>query len=215
MTDSIETIWKEAFMDERTLTVPKITNLYNKKSKNLVDTFFRKFRINLIALAAATLVVPVLMIALKMPILGIFMAVAFGWHGLVGYRNMKRMDAIDKTSNSYDYLKSFQTWLDILIEEMIWMSKIFYPLMGLVLLLQLRFHEEFIPVVDEYLASNPETLTLFATPAWAVGITGIVMTVLYFLAPAIYRLDVKSIYNKDMQRLDETLSDMEALREGA
>jgi len=215
MTDSIETIWKDAFVDERKLSVPKVTNLYNKKSKNLVDTFFRKFRINIIALGVAALVVPLIMIAVKMPILGVFMGVAFGWHGLIGHRNMKRLEVIDKTSNSYDYLKSFQTWLHLLIDEMIKMSKIFYPSMALVMLLQLRFHQEFTPIVERYMADNPDTLTLFATPAWAVGITAAIMIVFYLLAPAIYRLDLKSIYNKDMQRLEETLSDMETLREGA
>jgi hypothetical protein len=37
MEKSIEAIWKEGFLNEKSLVAPKINDLYNQKSKDLVD----------------------------------------------------------------------------------------------------------------------------------------------------------------------------------
>mgnify|MGYP006193106251 CR=1 FL=1 len=50
MQKSIETIWKEGFLEDDKLVAPKLNNLYNQKSRHLVDKLRRTFRINLIAL---------------------------------------------------------------------------------------------------------------------------------------------------------------------
>ena len=50
MEKSIETIWKEGFLNQDALIAPKLNNLYNKKSTHIVDKFKRMFRINLIAI---------------------------------------------------------------------------------------------------------------------------------------------------------------------
>ena len=37
MRNSIEEIWKEGFLNEKSLVAPKINDLYNQKSMDLID----------------------------------------------------------------------------------------------------------------------------------------------------------------------------------
>ena len=60
MNNSIEKIWKEGFLSNDALIAPKINDLYNQKSKNIVDKFEVVFKWNLIGIiiyAALVLVV--------------------------------------------------------------------------------------------------------------------------------------------------------------
>ena len=59
MEKSIEAIWKEGFLSETSLVAPKINDLYNQKSKHLVDKMKRMFRVNLIAIVIISIVIPI------------------------------------------------------------------------------------------------------------------------------------------------------------
>src|SRR3954462_13619854 len=59
MEKSIEAIWKEGFLNEKSLVAPKINDLYNQKSNDLVDKMKRMYRINLIALVIMAIVFPI------------------------------------------------------------------------------------------------------------------------------------------------------------
>lgn len=50
MKNSIEENWKEGFLNEKSLVAPRINDLYNQKSKHLVDRMKRIFRVNLIVI---------------------------------------------------------------------------------------------------------------------------------------------------------------------
>ncbi len=60
MENSIETIWKEGFLNEKRLVAPKINDLYNQKSKHLVDKMERTFRVNIIIVIGLSIVIPVI-----------------------------------------------------------------------------------------------------------------------------------------------------------
>src|SRR6187455_2329223 len=59
MEKSIEAIWKEGFLNEKSLVAPKINDLYNQKSKDLVDKMKRMYRKTLIALISMSIVFPI------------------------------------------------------------------------------------------------------------------------------------------------------------
>jgi len=56
MKNSIEEVWKEGFLNEKSLVAPKINDLYNQKSKDLVEKMERMFRINLVAIVGMAIV---------------------------------------------------------------------------------------------------------------------------------------------------------------
>ena len=56
MEKSIESIWKEGFLDNDALVAPTVNDLYNQKSEHIIEKFKRMFRINLKALVAGAIV---------------------------------------------------------------------------------------------------------------------------------------------------------------
>jgi hypothetical protein len=44
MEKSIETIWKQGFLNDDALVAPKLNDLYNQKSTHIIDTFNNLFR---------------------------------------------------------------------------------------------------------------------------------------------------------------------------
>ena len=55
MEKSIESIWKQGFLDNNAMVAPKLNNLYNQKSIHIIDKFKRMFKINLNALVCVFL----------------------------------------------------------------------------------------------------------------------------------------------------------------
>src|SRR5687767_144440 len=113
MKNSIEVIWKEGFLNEKSLVAPKINDLYNQRSKHLVDKMKRMYKINLIALVILAIVFPIwyYFLGVVWQGVGISMLMLFtGWYSLRQKRNIK---TLDHGSTSLDFLKSF----DILLKE--------------------------------------------------------------------------------------------------
>ena len=50
MEKSIETIWKEGFIKNDALVAPKLNDLYNQKSIDIVEKFKRMYKLNRIAI---------------------------------------------------------------------------------------------------------------------------------------------------------------------
>ena len=70
MEKSIETIWKEGFLQSEALLAPKLNNLYTQKSISLVEKFRRRYKINRIAIIVfACILLPVSFMT-NMPIHG-------------------------------------------------------------------------------------------------------------------------------------------------
>ncbi len=44
---SIEAIWKKGFLDSDSLVAPKVNDLYNQKSKTIIDKFKRMMKVNI------------------------------------------------------------------------------------------------------------------------------------------------------------------------
>jgi len=70
MEKTIEAIWQEGFLDDKALLAPKLNDLYNQKSSNLVDKRTRMFKINLRVLAAFAIVALIACVAVGLPYVG-------------------------------------------------------------------------------------------------------------------------------------------------
>ncbi len=77
MEKSIEIIWKEGFLKKDALIAPKINDLYNQKSIDIVDKFRRMYRINIIGIVLFAVIILPMNIAVKIPYMGIPMFFLF------------------------------------------------------------------------------------------------------------------------------------------
>lgn len=217
MEKSIETIWKEGFLKNDALIAPKINDLYNQKSIDIVDKFRRMYKINIIGLILFALIIPPLNIAVKIPYTGIPMFFIFLFIAFFAVKFKKKLDKIDKNLNSYQYLKTFDDWTKDMIQFNTKLSRFLYPFVFLSLFAGFWFggFGESAPGqdwVNYLLEGNPEMLMVFGTPLFVV--LGLIVGVAFlaYFGGRIGKWDLNLVYGRILRRLDTLLTDMEELR---
>ncbi len=211
MEKSIETIWKEGFLDTNAMVAPKLNNLYNKKSIHIIDKFKRMFKINLIALVVFSFIVLIASFFSKIPVMGILMFILFNVIVFINKRLFKDLNTIDKNVSSYEYLKSFDTWMKDQIAVNYKMSRYIYPYIFIAMVSGFWFSSPFRETLNR-LFGNYQPYMVFNMPVfWVVGMLLMVMLLAIF-GGRIYKWDLNIVYGRILKKLDELISDMEDLR---
>ena len=217
MEKSIETIWKEGFLKKDALVAPKLNDLYNQKSIDIVDKFRRMYKLNIIGVFLFALILLPVNIAVKIPYMGIPMFFLFIFIAVFGIKYKKKLDKIDKNLNSYQYLKTFDDWTKDMIQFNTKMSRFLYPYVFLSLVAGFWFggFGGDIPgqdLVDSLLVNNPDMLLVFGTPLFVI--LGLLFGVAFFafFGGRIGKWDLNLVYGRILRRLDSLLKDMEELR---
>jgi len=211
MERSIETIWKEGFLESDALVAPKLNNLYTRKSIHIIDKFTRMFRINLKAIIVFSFIVLVASFFAEIPVLGVLMFILFNTIVVVNRKLLKGLKEIDKNVSSYQYLKDFDNWMkeQILINTK--MSRFIYPYIFLAMLAGFWFSSSFQETLNEVLGSHQIYFLKGIPVFWVFGIL-LITAILAYFGGALYRLDLKIVYGRVLKKLDEVIADMEELR---
>ncbi len=213
MTKSIETIWQQGFIDDKALVAPKINDLYNQKSNNIVDKLHRMFKINIIAIAIGAIAILIVLSALGMPALAVFTSAILLMLVWLGKKQLATLEHLDKKTSSYQYIKSFDTWLKNLIAQYTRIYQFVYPAIFLACIAQFGFSAVGQSIIQGFQMDFPNIPVLFGVPiVFSVGVVLIAFLLSYF-ASAIYQLDMKPIYGREFKKLEEIIADMEALRQ--
>lgn len=200
MENSIETIWKEGFLQEHRLVTPRVNDLYNRKSIHLVDRMKRRLRLNLIL---------IVVLAVLFPVMGFFMQVI--WQGVAasillfltaGYnkRQIDRIKTLDQGATSFDYLQSFERWLKDVLSRSVKIARFSYPLYFL------------IAISTVWSAWNEQTGGEL-TVAGGIIVAMATLVVFYF-SDRIYQWDVRLMYGRVFRKLERTIAEMEKLKQG-
>lgn len=213
MEKSIEDIWKEGFLKNNDLTVPKINDLYNRKSQHIIDKFKRYFSINLIAIVVFALLVLITAILGGTPFIGFSIFSLLILIVFIGKRKLETLQQIDKGLNSYQYLQTFDQWLKDMLSLYKKLYRFLYPLFFL-----LFFWGTFFSVLDQATIqklaakSSQAFYTFRGVPvSWILGSLLFAGLIVLF-SGVIYRFDIHLIYGRQLKKLDEILADMEELR---
>jgi hypothetical protein len=212
MNQSIESIWKKSFINNDELVIPKVNDLYNKKSENLIDKFHSLFDLNrkfIIGVAFLSLLV---LSAIGAPILGVFVAVWLYSLLIVGKNGMKKLHAIDKNTSSYHYLKSFVSWKEEVVAVYSKTYTIYYPILLLAIAIQVRFTNDAEAIIQSIVIDSPDMTLIFATPWFFVVGIAITASLLSYFASALYRMDLNIMYGESFKKLNSLIADMESLR---
>ncbi|MCJ8271167.1 MAG: hypothetical protein MJK04_17425 [Psychrosphaera sp.] len=212
MKQSIENIWKEGFVDNDSLVAPKVIDLYNQKTKSIVDDMQRMFDVNLKAIVGGAAIFLAVSFFLGFPLFGLYASALLLMLVVVGKEEAKKLKQADKNVNSYEYLKTFDDWLKNVIARYTRLYTFFYPALFVGIILSMRASEAAQRLVDGAIIKFPDMTLIMGTPL-AVWVATVVLTVLITLwAPALYRWDMNFIYGGVMKKLEELLADMEELR---
>ena len=211
MEKSIETIWKEGFLQSDALVAPKLNDLYNQKSKHIIDKFRRMFRVNLIVIVIAACMVLIASFFLGVPYIGAFIFLLLALQVMVGRRGLNKLEKINKGMSSYQYLKSFDAWLKDVIAVYTKLNRFFYPLFFLAFTLGMWF-SRFSEGVRNKIMHDPDTYLVYGIPLFYV-LPVIVFALLFtFFSTRIYQFDMQTVYGHVMKKLEELIADMEELR---
>ena len=211
MEKSIESIWKEGFLQKNAMVVPKLNNLYNKKSIHIIDKFKRMFKINLNALIVFSFVVLPVSFFVKIPVMGIMMFILFNVIVIINKRLLKSLDKIDKNVSSYQYLKSFDTWMQEQIAINVKMSSYIYPYVFIAMVSGFWFSND-IRETSNRILGNYQPDMIYGMPIYWMASMFVIIILLAIFGGRIYKLDLKIVYGGLLKKIAELISDMEDLR---
>ena len=217
MERSIETIWKEGFLKSDALVAPKLNNLYTQKSKHIIDKFNSMFRKNLIAIVAGSFFAIGFTYWTGIPYLGICAFFILNALAYFNYQLWMDLGRIDKNVNSFKYLKSFDGWMKNQIATNRKFAKIMYPTFFLSMIagFWLGGFGGDMPgqvLVNEIISNYPDTILISGLPWYGVLPIVIITSILYIFGGQIYNFDVRLVYGRIFNKLDELVADIEELR---
>ncbi len=213
MKKSIETIWKEGFLENDALVAPKVNNLYNQKSRHLVEQFIRLGKRNLYAIMGGAFFFLVVSFFVEVPFFGTFLFLLLGSLVIIGKKQTKALGRIDKSMDSYHYLKAFDQWLKASSAEYTRIYKFIYPAIFATFTVGLLLSNLNRTSLWDKIIQDPDTYLVNGLPVVWIGVALLLLVVVSIFSGKIYQLDVQTIYGGITKKIEEILSDMEELRE--
>jgi hypothetical protein len=211
MEKSIESIWKQGFLDNNAMVAPKLNNLYNQKSIHIIDKFKRMFKINLNALIIFSFLVLPLSFLVKIPVMGVLMFILLNVIVLVNKKVFKGLNKIDKNVSSYQYLKSFDEWMQAQIVLNMKMSRFIYPYVFIAMVSGFWFSSSIRESLNR-IFGNYQPYMLYEIPVYWVLVILLITITLGIFGGRIYKWDLNLVYGRIMKKLAELIADMEDLK---
>lgn len=212
MTKSIEKMWADGFINEEQLMAPKINDLYNRKSQNVIDKLRNMFALNIYAIIIGSLIMLVAMTFIGIPFLGIYICCLLIPLIIIAKKELNKSVNLSKGQSSYDYLMSFDDWLKSSIETYSRYYKFAYPLLFLGMAAQGILSETGGMLIGQLIEVLPTSLMLLGLPYYLILTLTAGTWVISKLADPLYRLDLNIVYGRQFKKLEELITDMKELR---
>ena len=213
MKNSIEEIWKEGFLNEKSLVAPKINNLYNRKSMHLIEKVKRMFRVNLIAIVITAIVFPIIHYFLDAIWQGVAASVLLLLTVWYSNRLIQGMQTLDQGATSLDYLKSFDRWLKDAFSKGEKIIRFTYPLYFLIAMSTIWSAWEKGELTSKIYQKYPDVVFIGSVPLFAWVIAGVATLLMLYFSDRIYRWDIGLMYGRVLDKLEETIAEMEKLKQ--
>ena len=212
MEKSIESRWKEGFLENDALVAPTVNNLYNQKSKSITDRLKKMFKINLSAIVVMAIVIWGIYALLGVPLAGMFIFLLLMGVFTLAVKQGRSLKELDHGLSSYEYLKAFNEWIHGIISKNVKVMRFFYPLIFLASMAPVWYVFEQGEITGKILSKYPDIPLLFGIPIVALAIVGAIMLLMLVFGGKIYRWDVYLAYGSTFKKLDGLVNDMEELR---
>ena len=211
MEKSIETIWKEGFLNRDALIAPKVNDIYNMKSIHIIDKFQKLFLINIWGIIIGSSLLFIASYFAGALLAGSIVLIMMFWVAYTAYQELKALEKIDRGQSSYTFLKSFKDWISKSIDRYGKMYRVVYPVLILVFYFGIWFSDMFAGK-REMVAANSNDL-VFGLHIYTTIIIIIAAVLMSIFSKAIHSKDVKTIYGGILRKLDLALAEMEELRD--
>lgn len=201
MERSIENIWSKGFLNSNELKAPKINNLYNRKSALVIEKIKKSYKLDM---KLGIIIIALSVIAFSyfaLYITAIYTAIVFTLLFLYNESIMKSLNAINITTNSFDYLTTYRNKLHESIRKTYFLMGVFFPLV-LLLGYYVSYNES---GIYEKVMMKFGTLSNSIILLSSYLILSVIMLLAYFLS-------LKLLYGSSLKKLDDIITDVEELR---
>ena len=201
MEKSIENIWTKGFLKEEKLAVPRINNLYQRKSRLLIEELKRTYRVDNRSIIPLTLIFVVGFSIAGHVLLGLYFMILMLTMFFLNKKKLKSLEEININTTTYDYLIKYR--------KMFFQLKKFYTRL-------LGFGLPIAGIIGYYLFFRNAPVLEKILQLKALYIVAIVLALSGILATIgilSYLLSVRLIYGKFIRRLDDMIADMEDLQQ--
>lgn len=212
MEKSIESIWKEGFLENDALVAPKLNNLYNQKSKIITDKLKRMFKINLYAIVIMAVVILGIYMLLDVPFAGLLIFMLLMVVFVKAKKQGRSLNELDYSQSSYEYLNAMNNWIKNIMSKNVSTMRFFYPLVFLASMAPIWYALKNGEITGQILSNHPEISLLFGIPVVAIVIVFVIMVLMVIFGEKIYRWDVNLVYGSVFRKLEGLVNDMEELR---
>lgn len=204
MEKSIEKIWNEAFVNEKSLTAPRINNIYNQKSKSLINKIKKTYEFDNKGLIPMAIIVAVGGVILSEVIIGFYGAFLIVCLYLFNSKLLQNFTTIDVKSDNLTYLKEYRNIITSISKATKNLFIFAIPL-AVLSIFTLAFLVKEKSFFTRYLSTNPtllEILTVGLVAGVTVGIIGFI----------IFKISNRILYHSLISKLDDIIKEMEELK---
>ncbi|KMT67019.1 hypothetical protein [Catenovulum maritimum] len=212
MSKSIEAMWKDGFIKETQLVAPKINDLYNRKSQNIVDKLQHMFALNIKAIIVGSLLMLLMFSLIGAPWLGVYICVLLIPLVIIAKKELRKSLQLSKGLSSYDYIMSFNTWLQDSIAVYGRYYRVFYPMLFIGMAVQGIVSEAGRKMIGLLVSAWPTDFLILGVPYYLLLTIALIILVVARSADALYKLDLNIVYGRQFKKLDELIADMQSLR---
>lgn len=204
MEKSIEKRWNEAFINEQSLIAPKINDIYNQKSKLVINKIKRTYEFDNKGLLPMAGIVFIGGIVLSETIIGAYGTFLILCLYFFNSRLLKRFTAIDVKSDNLTYLKSYRSVINSVSKATKKLFVLAIPL-AIVSIFTLAYAIKERSFLSNYISSNSSFLDI-------IGIGLIVAVATGIIGFVVYTISTRILYYSLISKLDDIIKEMEDLK---
>ena len=204
MEKSIEKRWNEAFVNEQSLIAPKINDIYNQKSKSVINKIRRTYEFDnkgLLPMAGIVVIGGILLSETIIAVYGAFLILSLYFFNT---RLLKRFKTIDVKSDNLTYLKNYRSVINSVSKATKKLFIFAIPL-AIVSIFALAYGVKEQSFLSNYISSETSFIGILS-----VGLMVAIATAMigYF----VYTISTKVLYHSLISKLDDIIKELEELK---
>jgi hypothetical protein len=180
----------------------------------VVDKVKRMFRVNLIGLVIMSIVFPIWFYFLDFFWQGVAISILMlltAWYGKLQMRSLK---TLDQGATSLEYLKSFDRWIKDGFSRSEKIARAYYTLFFLIAMSTMGSAWNKGVLTSKMYQKYPDIIFIGNFPLFALIIAGVATLLMFYFSGKIYRWEVRLMYGRVFAKLEETIAEMENLKQG-
>lgn len=204
MEKSIEKIWNEAFIEEQSLIAPKINNIYNQKSKLIIDKIKRTYEFDnkgLLPIAGIVVIGGILLSETIIGLYGTFLILCLYFFNL---SLLSKFSKIDVKSDNLTYLKNYRSVIKSITNATKKLLIFAIPLAVLSIFV-LAYNVKKTSFLSKFISEDTTFIQLF-------GIGFAIAVVVAIIGKIAFTLSTKLLYGTLVSKLDDIIQELETLK---